>query len=207
MTLVPNLSRRLAGPMIALGLTAVLAACSHVPLQSMWALRSFDPLTTDPARLRAAVAMPEEAFPTRGGAKLVISQIRKGGGDEDKTEIVLEQVSLAAETGLGAVKPKAGQMVRAYRIPPAEIPRLLEARERARARAEKEPGAFTGTLSVGIDGCRQEGAPAPKAFLVSTWLKTSETQDYVPLLVDLDLVKLVGVEKLVAEAKVCAPSS
>lgn len=199
----PYLGRRLAAPFLALGLTVALAACSHVPAQTMWALRSFDPLTTDPARLRAAVAMPQEAFPTQGGAKLEISQVRKGGGDEEKTEIVLEEVSLASETGLGAVKPKPGQMVRAYRIPPAEIPRLLEARRRAKERSEKEPGAFTGTLSVGIDGCRQEGAPVPKTFLVSTWLKTAETQDYVPLLVDLDLVKMVGAEKLTAEAKVC----
>lgn len=203
MVLVPRLSRRLAGPFLALALTTALAACSHVPAQTMWALRSFDPLTTDPGRLRAAVAMPQDAFPTRGGAKLVISQVRKGGGDEEKTEIVLEEVSLATETGLGPVKPKPGQMVRAYRIPSSEIPRLLEARERAKARAAKEPGAFTGTLSVGIDGCRQEGAPMPKTFLVSTWLKTAETPDYVPLLVDLDLVKMVGAEKLAAEAKVC----
>lgn len=180
-----------------------LAACSHVPARTLWALRSFDPLTTDPTRLRAAVAMPAEALPPHGGAKLVVAQVRKGGGDEEKVEIALEETPLAAETGLAAVRAKPGQLVRAYRIPPAEIPRLLEARGRAEARAAKEPGAFQGTLSIGIDGCRPEGAPIPKEFRVSSWMKTAETGEYLTLLDDVDLVKLVGAEKFAAEAKVC----
>ena len=190
----------------ALVLAASLAACSHVPAKTMWQLRHFDPMTTDATRLRAAVAMPKEALPQKGGAKLVLTQARRGGADKETIEIVLEEVSLAAETGLAAVKPGKGQEVRAFRIPPAEIARLGEARERARVRAAKEPGAFEGTLSVGIDGCRPEGAALPKEFHVSTWLKTAETGDYVTLLDDVDLVALVGAEKLAAEAKVCPAS-
>lgn len=182
---------------------ATIAACSHVPVKTMWHLRNFDPMTTDPARLRAAVAMPSEALPARGGAKLVMTQQRKGGADAETLEIQLEEVALAAETGMAAVKPKKGQEVRAFRIPPAEIPRLTEARARAAARAAKEPGAFEGSLSVGIDGCRKADAPLPKEFRVSTWLKTAETVEYLTVLDDVDLVKLVGAEKLAAEAKVC----
>lgn len=187
----------------ALIAVAALAACGHVPAKTMWQLRHFDPMTTDAGRLRAAVAMPREALPRTGGAKLVLTQARKGGADAETIEIGLEEVSLAAETGLAAVKPRKGQELRAFRIPPAELPRLVEARERAKARAATEPGAFQGTLSIGIDGCRVEGAPLPKEFRVSTWMKTAETGDYVPLLDDVDLVALVGAEKLAAEAKVC----
>jgi hypothetical protein len=183
-----------------------LGGCSHVPAKTLWALRNFDPMTTDPVHLRAAVAMPKEAFPTRGGAKLVMTQARRDGSDEAKIELVLEPVPLASETGLAAVRAKPGQEIRAFRIPPAEVARLLEARVAARARAEKEPGAFQGTLSVGIDGCRPEGAPLPKTFPVSTWMKTAEAGDYLPILADVDLVALVGPEKLAAEAKVCPAS-
>lgn len=204
MTLVSAPSRRrLVALLGAIGVATALAACSHVPAKTIWALRSFDPTTTDPALLRAAVAMPEDAFPTRGGAKLTMTQARRNGTDEEKIEVPLEEVPLASETGLAAVKPRPGQIARAYRIPPSEIPRLLEARERAKARAAKEPGAFGGSLSVGIDGCRHEGAPMPREFRVSTWLKSAETGEYVTLLDDVDLVKLVGAEKLAAEAKVC----
>ena len=184
-------------------LALVVGGCSQVPVKTMWALRSFDPMTTDPMRLRAAVAMPREALPASGGAKLVMAQARKGGGDEEKLELDLEQVPLASETGLAAVRAKPGQEIRAFRIRAADVARLVEARGRAKARADKEPGAFQGTLSVGVDGCRPEGAPVPKEFRVSTWLKTAETVDYVTVLDDVDLVALVGAEKLAAEAKVC----
>lgn len=190
----------------ALVLALALSACGHVPAKTIWQLRHFDPMTTDAGRLRAAVAMPKEALPQTGGAKLVLAQARKGGADKETLEILLEEVSLASETGLAAVKPKRGQEVRAFRIPPAELPRLAEAREKARARAEKEPGAFEGTLSIGIDGCRKADAPLPKEFRVSTWMKTAETGEYVTLLDDVDLVALVGAETLEKEAKVCPAS-
>ena len=187
-------------------LVLALAACSHVPAQTMWRMRNVDPMTTDATRLRAAVAMPKEVLPQKGGAKLVFSQARKGGAEAETLEIVLEEVPLAAETGLAAVKAGKGQEVRAFRIPPADVARFVEGRERAKTRAAKEPGAFQGSLSVGIDGCRPEGAPMPKTFHVSTWLKTAETGDYVTLLDDVDLVALVGAETLEKEAKVCPAS-
>lgn len=190
----------------ALVLALALTACGHVPAKTMWQLRNFDPMTTDAGRLRAAVAMPREALPQKGGAKLVLTQARKGGADKETLEILLEEVPLASETGLAAVKPKAGQEVRAFRIPPAELPRLAEARDKAKARAAKEPGAFEGTLSIGIDGCRKADAPLPKEFRVSTWMKTAETGAYVTLLDDVDLVALVGAEALEKEAKVCPAS-
>lgn len=180
----------------------LLAGCAHVPTRTAWALRSFDPLTTDPVTLRAAVAMPADAFPARGGGTLVLTQSRRGGGEVEKIEIALEEVPLRGELGAEAVRPRAGQAVRAFRIPAAEVPRLVEVRARAAARAAQEPGAFTGTLSVGIDGCRRDGAPLPTVFRVSTWIRTAETPTYVPLLENVDLVALVGAEKL-AEAKVC----
>jgi hypothetical protein len=180
-----------------------LGGCTQVPVKTMWALRSFDPMTTDPTRLRAAVAMPREALPASGGAKLVMTQARKGGGDEEKLELQLEQVPLASETGLGAVRAKPGQEIRAFRIADADVARIVEARGRAKMRADKEPGAFQGTLSVGVDGCRPQGAPVPKEFRVSTWLKTAETGEYLTVLDDVDLVALVGASTLAAEAKVC----
>ena len=191
--------RRVGALVVALS----VAACGHVPAKTMWQLRNFDPMTTDPTRLRAAVAMPKEALPQKGGAKLVMSQARKNGSDAETIELVLEEVPLASETGLGEVKAGKGQEIRAFRIPPSEVARLVAARQRAAERSAKEPGAFQGTLSVGIDGCRPEGAPIPETFHVSTWMKTAETGDYVTLLDDVDLVKLVGRDKLAAEAKVC----
>ena len=68
-------------------LVLALAACSHVPAQTMWRMRNVDPMTTDATRLRAAVAMPKEVLPQKGGAKLVFSQARKGGAEAETLEI------------------------------------------------------------------------------------------------------------------------
>jgi hypothetical protein len=182
---------------------AALAGCSHVPVTTALKLASFDPMTTDPAALRAAVAMPVEALPAKGGAKLVLTQARRDGSDEDKLELALEEVPLAAETGLAAVRSGPGRQIRAFRIAAADVPRLVETRQRMAARRAAEPGAFRGALSVGVDGCSRAGAPMPKSFRVSTWLKTAETGEYVTLLDDVDLVPLIGEEKFRAEAKVC----
>ncbi|KAF0211543.1 MAG: hypothetical protein FD172_1786 [Methylocystaceae bacterium] len=54
--------RRLPGLALA---AAMLAACSHVPVSTMWALRNFDAASVDPTVLRAAVRLPEKSA---GGA-------------------------------------------------------------------------------------------------------------------------------------------
>jgi hypothetical protein len=203
MSLVRRLARVFAASLALTG-AAALSGCSHVPVGTMWALRSFDPATTDLARLRAAVAMPADAMPSHGGAKLVLKQARRDGTDAETLEVVLEEVPLAGETGAEAIRAKPGQTARAFRVPIADLPRLAEARTRARERSAKEPGAFVGTLSVGVDGCRAADAPVPTVFRVSTWMKTADTPAYLTVLDDVDLVAMIGREKFAAEAKVCA---
>lgn len=188
---------------VALATAAALSGCSHVPVGTIWALRSFDPATTDLARLRAAVAMPADAMPSRGGAKLVLKQARRDGSEAEALEVVLEEVPLAGEAGAEAVRAKPGQVARAFRVPLADLARLAEARARARERSAKEPGAFVGTLAVGVDGCRAPDAPVPTVFRVSTWMKTADTPAYLTVLDDVDLVAMIGREKFAAEAKVC----
>lgn len=194
-----NVSRTLA----LLATAAALAACSHVPVKTMWELRKFDPLTADPALLRAAVAAPALYAPKPGGAKMMISQERKSGGDRRAVEIVLEEVPLATETGLGRIRPRVGSVLHAYRIPPADIPRLIELRREALARSAAEPGAFKGQFSVGVDGCRVGGTALPDEVRVSTWIKTGDGEGYLPLIEDFDLIAEVGRDKLTQTSPVC----
>lgn len=172
-------------------LSGLVAGCAHVPAATAWKMRGFDPMTADPALLRAAVAAPAGLVPAKGGANLVFSQARRDGSDQEKIEIDLEETSLAAETGLARVKPHEGQILRAYRIPAADVPRLVEMRTRFKERAAKEPGAFTGNLSVGLAGCRVEGVALPEHPRLSSWIRTEQTDGYLPLLDDVDLSTLV----------------
>ena len=67
--------RRLSSLALA---AAMLAACSHVPVSTMWALRNFDAASVDPAVLRAAVRLPETFEPQKGGVTLKIGWWRDG---------------------------------------------------------------------------------------------------------------------------------
>lgn len=184
-------------------LAAVLAGCAQVPAMSALKLAGFDPMKADPATIRAAVALPSDAFPPTGGARLVLAQARRDGRDAQRLEVVLEEVPLVSETGLAAVRAKPGQVIRAFRIPAADRARLIETRAGMLARAAAEPGAFAGTLQVEVAGCLKPGAEAPKRFPVSTWLKTAETGDYVTLLEDVDLISVLGDTEFRQKTGVC----
>jgi len=191
--------RLLSGAVVA----ALLAACSHVPVETMWKLRKFDPMTADPATIRAAVAAPALYAPREGGAKMVLTQTRRGGEEVMRLEIVLEEVPVVSETGLARVRPRRGSVLRAYRIGDKDVPRLIEARRQAAERSAKEPGVYAGSFAVGVDGCRVGDVALPEEVRVSTWIKTADTDGYIPLIDDIDLVATVGRDKLLEASPAC----
>lgn len=184
-------------------LAAFLAACSHVPVETMWKLRKFDPMTADPATIRAAVVAPALYAPREGGAKMVLSQARKSGEEVMRLEIVLEEVPVVSETGLARVRPPRGSVLRVYRVGEKDVPRLIEARRQVAERAAKEPGAYIGSFAVGVDGCRVGDVALPDEVRVSTWIKTADTDGYIPLIDDIDLVATVGRDKLREASPAC----
>ena len=94
--------RRLSSLALA---AAMLAACSHVPVSTMWALRNFDAASVDPAVLRAAVRLPETFEPQKGGVTLKIGWWRDG--DENaKHEMIF---ALRETTAPEDVAPLAGE--------------------------------------------------------------------------------------------------
>ncbi len=187
----------------ATALASLVVACSHVPVETAWKLRNFDPMTANPTAIRAAVAAPAVYVPREGGAKMVITQARKDGKDEIRQEFVLEEVPVVSETGLSKVTVRRGSVLRAYRIAERDLPPLLEMRRMAAERAAKEPGAFAGSFSVGVDGCRLGDVALPEEVRVSTWIKTEQSDGYIPLIDDLDLVRALGREKLMENSPAC----
>jgi hypothetical protein len=195
---------RLAAAAALASVAALTSACAHVPVASALRLAAFDPMTTDPDALRAAIAAPAEALPPKGGARLVLTQARRDGSQEEKLEIALEQLSPGVETERAGLRAKPGQEVRVFRIGATDLPRFVETRARMLARKTAAPGVWVGTLSVGIDRCRPAGTPAPKALRVSTWLRTAESGGFVTILDDVDLVPLIGPDRLTAETAACS---
>jgi hypothetical protein len=165
--------------------TLVLSGCGHVPVASMLKLSRVDFATTDPALLRAAVTLPWQLRPRGEGMRMRVA-VKIGNGPEETQDFALRKVSDAADQLRNEVAP--GTALFAYRIDPADLPRLQALR--AGLLAKKKEG-MKGSLSISIrpETCRVE--PLPQGpVLFSTYLRTGETANYVPLARDVDLRSL-----------------
>lgn len=164
-----------------------LAACGHVPVSTMWALRNLDATTLDPALLRAAVRLPDAIEPQPGGVRLEIGWWREG--EEDKKRVVkfvLQETSSPADVEPLAFERKAGTRLWVYRADPADIPRIRALQAEAQDEKAKAPGKTHGSLGVSADAChRGEFADGP--ILMTTFLRVDLQRGYLPVVKDLDL--------------------
>ncbi|MEZ5842154.1 MAG: hypothetical protein R3D27_00285 [Hyphomicrobiaceae bacterium] len=167
----------------ALGLLAIgLAACGHVPLTSLYELSRFDPLTVDPAVIRAAVRLPEELRPRPDGVTMDIAFEAPGRR--------LAERFVLARVGDGAAEPSLrgevvrGTAVHVFRLAPSDVDRLMALRREISALKAGSGGK--GSMSVGAAACRTS-ARVPKRLLITTWLKFERAGRFVPVVRDLDL--------------------
>ena len=169
--------------LIVLGFLALAGGCSHMPVTSMVKLARVDFETTEPALLRAAVKLPASVRPRtvtlRIGVKLT-------GGSEDTRDFKLTEVSDPTELISMRDEIDAGTHIFAYRLEPAEATRLTLFREQLKAK-QKAAGSRGGSLSINIaaQGCHSGELPAK--VLLTTYLRTGETRNFVPLTRDVDL--------------------
>src|SRR5947209_925054 len=161
--------------MAAAGLVLSLAGCGHMPVTSMVQLARIDFQTSDPAQLRAAVKLPTALQPLPRGIALRIA-VTAGRGPAEQRDFLLREIPLPAEL---ARETTADTRIFAYRLDDAEVPRLTAFRNEQLAK--KREGSGRGlAISVVPHACKtSELAGGP--ILFTTYLRTAETVDYVPL--------------------------
>jgi hypothetical protein len=165
----------------------------------MLKLSRVDFATTDPALLRAAVTLPWQLRPRGQGMRMRVAA-KVGNGPEETQDFALREVSDAADQLRDEIAP--GTALFAYRIDPADLPRLQALR--AGLLAKKKKG-MKGSLSISIrpETCRV--APLPQGpVLFSTYLRTGETANYVPLARDVDLRSLDPMRDIAASIPPCS---
>lgn len=174
----------------AMGMALAAAGCGHVPVSTMWALRSFDSLSADPAALRAAVLIPDGLLPRPDGVKVTATWGKKGQpATERKVEILLQEIGLSSEPGLAGQR-RAGARLFAFRVAPDDVPRMRALQQEVmRAKAEKR--ADYGSIGVSADACRVGELPQGP-ILMTTLLKTAAEAPYLVLLDGIDLRSLAG---------------
>lgn len=169
---------------LALAVAALsLAGCGHVPVTSVLALRKTDFMTTDPANLRAAVKLPRGLRPRETQLTLIV--VPADGGRHERS-FVLKEMPITDELSAVAV-PGMDEQVFAFAVEPADLPRLTAFRSEMKAMRREASGRSSLTLNVGSKACRDGGLTPGQPVMMTTYLKTGETDRFVPLLRDMDL--------------------
>ena len=175
-----------------------MTGCSHMPVTSMVKLARIDFETTDPAQLRAAIKLPRALRPQPNGVVLRIA-VQVGRAPEEARDFMLRELPDPAELVREA---SAGNHLFAYRIDDADLVRLKAFRSELIARkGSGQKGSIS--ISVRPQACKVgELAEGPVYF--TTYLRTAETKDYVPLARDVDL-RSIAPEAAVAGIPRCGP--
>jgi len=163
---------------------ALVAGCGHVPLTSLPKLSRIDFKTTNLADLRAGVSLPAEIRPLADGVRMTVTVNPRDGGRHERS-MALEEVRDPAELAALPVVVTPGRRFTVYRL------RLVDAANLTAFRAERiltpDGKNHPGTLSVRVDKVCRTAEFGDKPIPVTSYLKTSETRDYVMLTRDLDL--------------------
>jgi len=174
---------------------AALAACSHVPVSTMWALRNFDASSVDPAALRAAVRLPETFEPQRVGVTLKIGWWRDGE-EKEKHEMsfALQETTAPEDVAPLAGEQKPGTRIHAYRVNPADYAAIRARQKQFLEEKARNPGKTHGSFGVGAEACRRGGFPEGP-LLTTTYLRTQPSGAYLTVLKNLDMRETATKEK------------
>lgn len=172
----------------SLVVASLLGACGHVPLTSLPKLAKVDVRTTDLTQLRAGISLPADIRPLPGGVTMTIVALPKDGGRHER-KVVLEEVRDAAELASLPVPAAPGRHFTLFRLSAEDAARLAAFREEMFAGPQNSGNR--GSLGLGADKACRLGEPSAKPVTMTGYLRTSETQDYVPVIRDFDLTQVV----------------
>lgn len=168
-----------ARPLALIAILCCLSACAMVPLGSLIQLSRIDVMTTDLAQMRAALWLPSELHPLPGATRLAVI-VRREGLPDETLDLALVASDDPAEAA--AFPPTAGHYL-VFRLTPDDMAKLETVRKAILA--EKRPGSMA--LAVGVrEFCRTAEIPAGPLY-TSSYVRSSETGAYVPLLERFDL--------------------
>ena len=157
-------------------------ACSHIPVTTLYRLATFDPVTADPAALRAAVRYPTALAVRRDGATLTLTL--KSGAKPSEHKFVLVRSELPTDVKPLAARARAGFEIEVYRFSDADA-----ARVRGLQAAHKGAG---GNIGIAVEACRR-GALPTGPILSSTFLRLdAAARDYMTVVEDIDLRREFG---------------
>lgn len=191
----PLLARILRALLKASVLASFLAGCGHVPLRSIPALMKIDFDTTSLSELRAAVLLPSQIKPTPTGVMLTVTALPAAGGKHERI-YALEPVTGAEELSQLPQHETGKTRLLAYRLSPRDAAQLDVFRQEMQLVAKQAGKKNKGSLGISASKvCHTESLPQGPLYMTS-YLKTSETVNYVVLTKDVDLRDMAATHKI-----------
>lgn len=179
----------------------LLGACTAIPVKTLYKLATTDLMTVNPADLRVAAQMPDWVAPRPDGVKLELSMKRTGEADVNE-RFILQTIPTALEGKALNAAAKPGYQLYAYRLAPADIPRLQHFRDTLAAKKADGGKKPESTMGVGVDACRKTELPAGE-IPMTTFLQLDRESGYMPLVVDYNLKQEVDGKNLAALLPPC----
>lgn len=177
-----------------------LGGCGHVPVTSMYKLSKVDIKTTDIEKLQVAVQIPEAVEVRDEGVTMVMSLKKTDKLPTLYERFELEAVSSANDSPVLAKHQKDYRKILIYRIARSDIRRFNRFRTiQAGGEAEKKR---EGQVSIKTALCRTTGLKRSDIKL-STFLRTSETKEYVPLVLNVKLAEAYPKEQFETQFPIC----
>jgi hypothetical protein len=172
-----------------------LAACTHMPVSTIWAMRNFDAATVDPATLRAAITLPEALEPQPGGVTLTVGWWRDGEESaKQEAKLVLKETSASQDVAPLADEKRAGARLFVYRVDPADYAEIRARQKQFLQEKARNPAKTHGSFGVGAEACRRGEFPQGPLFTTS-FLRTAPEGAYLTFLKNVDLRAAVTSEK------------
>ncbi|WP_157739035.1 hypothetical protein [Labrenzia sp. VG12] len=150
-------------------------------------LDSFNPATTDPSKFRIAVRHSERLAVPQGGARVkILMTDRQTGQVLREKEVLLKKAVQPNRLESVLSERRTDEQVSVYRIPEQEVAELRALQAKYLSLPQTRKDNMAGSLTIDVAGCKLDPEDNGR-MLISTYLKTSEFQDYVPLEMDFDL--------------------
>lgn len=183
-----------------IAMLAVVAACGHTPVSSMIKLRNFDPTTTDVDKFSIAVLVPDRFKIGEKGVSVTIGLRKKDGSDTRYEKFVLTDALNGDDQRKLRKLNVANHNIIAYRVHPDDVERFNAIR--SFSLQVKKTKEWNGSFAVGTEVCRVD-KERPKSVLITTYLNSSETNEYVPFIVDFDVMEQMSPDEFEDTMPVC----
>jgi hypothetical protein len=179
---------------LALVLALALAACTQVPLRSLWQLRQLDWQQLDPAVLLALAYLPE-GIEARPDAAIIIVKVERGNAAAEVLEerLLLRPVDAAAQAPRPEAPGRRGKWL-ALSLDAQQQARFQALRSTMQAWKAQDGADAKRKLSISLEPqmCRRSSTPPQtlEALRVSAWLRWQAQQAPVLLLDEAGLADL-----------------